>query len=58
MTVTLNVQLPPAAREPPVREIVRVEVVVTRLLMPLQAEVVALGMESPLGSTSVKEMPD
>jgi hypothetical protein len=39
-------------------EIVRVEAVVTKLLVPLQADVVALGMESPLGSTSVKEMPD
>ena len=58
MTVTLNVQLPPAAREPPVMEIVRVETVVTKLLVPLQADVVALGMESPLGSASVKEMPD
>ena len=58
MTVTLNVQLPPAAREPPVREIVRVEAVVTKLLVPLHAVVVVLGMESPLGSTSVKEMPD
>ena len=58
VTVTLNVQLPPAAREPPVREIVLVAAVVTRLLVPLQADTVAFGTESPLGNTSVKEIPD
>jgi len=53
----VNVQLPPAASEPPVSEIVRVAAVVTRLLVPLQAEVVALGTESPLGRISVNAIP-
>lgn len=57
VTVTLNVQLPPATREPPVKEIVRVEAVVTKLLRPLHAEAVELRTESPLGKTSVKAIP-
>lgn len=58
VTVTLNVQLPPAAREPPVREIVLVDAFVTRLFVPLHADVVEFGTESPLGSTSLKAIPD
>ena len=59
VTLTLNEQLAPAAREAPVSEMVRVAVVVTRVPVPLHTEgVVALETDNPAGSTSLKAIPD
>ena len=59
VTLTLNEQLAPAAREAPVSEMVRVAVVVTRVPVPLHTEgVVALETDNPAGSTSLNAIPD
>ena len=50
-------QVAPAASDPPVNVIDRLLDDVTRLLVPLQAEVVASSTLRPSGRISVKEMP-
>jgi hypothetical protein len=56
MTDTLNVQLSPAPRDPPVKDMVLVKALLARLLVPLHADEVESITERPSGNTSVKEM--
>ena len=57
VTVTLKVQLPPAAKEPPVIAIVRLEAVRVRLFVPPQTDCVPSVMLNPRGMTSLKAIP-
>lgn len=57
VTVTENVQLPPAARDPPVTAIVRDDAVRVRLFVPPQTDCVPSVMLNPTGMTSLIEIP-
>lgn len=54
VTVTLNAQLPPAAREPPINEMVSGAVVIS---VPPHSEVEESATVKPVGKTSVKATP-
>ncbi len=55
VTFTLKVQLPPAARVPPVKAMVRVAAVVVNV--PPHCEVDESAIDKPAGKTSVKARP-
>ena len=57
VTVTLKVQLPPVASDPPVNAIVLVAAVEVNVPAVHTGEVDESAMDSPAGNTSEKEMP-
>lgn len=57
VTVTLILQVPPAANVPPVNAIVLVAAVVVKLFVPPQAETVESATDKPAGNTSVNATP-